>query len=75
MITHDEIYKLLQANLPECDIKVSGEGCKLAINITGDIFIGKSPVKRQQLVYAALDEHIKSGSIHAVSIVAKTKQE
>ena len=34
----------------------------------GDAFEGLSPVKRQQLVYAALSDEIASGALHAISI-------
>ena len=34
----------------------------------GAVFEGMRPVKKQQLVYGALSEHIARGDIHAVNI-------
>jgi acid stress-induced BolA-like protein IbaG/YrbA len=39
------------------------------------VFEGLRPVKKQQLIYAALSEHIADGSIHAVNIRTFTPSE
>ena len=41
----------------------------------GDLFEGKRPVQRQQQIYAALNEQISSGAIHAVNMKTFTHQE
>jgi len=41
----------------------------------GEIFSGKRPVQRQQLVYGALTEQISSGAIHAVNMKLFTPSE
>jgi acid stress-induced BolA-like protein IbaG/YrbA len=38
-------------------------------------FAGLSRVKRQQKIYALLDDRIKSGEIHAVSMITQTLEE
>jgi acid stress-induced BolA-like protein IbaG/YrbA len=43
--------------------------------VVGDIFEGKRSVQRQQMVYAALQEHIASGVIHAVNMKTYSKDE
>jgi acid stress-induced BolA-like protein IbaG/YrbA len=70
-----EVKGLLEAQLPECEIHVHGEGSRYDIEAIGDIFQGLRPVKKQQLVYAALNEHIADGSIHAVNIRTYTPDE
>lgn len=75
MITTDEIKALLQAALPDAEIYVSGEGSKYAVTVVTDRFAGMRPVAKQQLVYAAVNEHIASGAIHALSIRALTCEE
>ena len=45
------------------------------IIVVGDIFEGKRAVKRQRLVYAALQEHIASGVIHAVNMKTYSPEE
>ena len=62
------VEALLREHLPECEIAVSGEGSHYNITVVGDVFEGKRPVAKQQLVYAALGEQIADGSIHAVNI-------
>lgn len=62
----DELKQLLQDRLAGCDVDVAGDGRHFAIRVVGDVFAGLSPVKKQQLVYAALSEEFANGSIHAV---------
>ncbi len=45
------------------------------ITVVGDLFSGMSPVKKQQAVYACLNEQIASGAIHAVSIKTFTPEQ
>lgn len=71
----DQIQALLQQHLADCDISVSGEGCNFEVTIVGDVFAGLRPVKKQQLVYAVLNEHIASGAIHAVNMKLFTRDE
>ncbi len=70
-----QVKVLLQAQLPECEIQVQGEGSHYDIEAIGEVFAGLRPVKRQQLVYSALADHIADGSIHAVNIRTLTPQE
>jgi acid stress-induced BolA-like protein IbaG/YrbA len=64
----ERVEALLREQLPECEIAVSGEGSHYNITVIGEVFEGKRPVAKQQLVYAALGEQIANGSIHAVNI-------
>jgi acid stress-induced BolA-like protein IbaG/YrbA len=62
------VKALLQAHLDECEFHVQGEGNHYDIVAIGAVFEGLRPVKKQQLVYAALNEQIADGSIHAINI-------
>lgn len=62
------VKALLQAQLPDCEFHVSGEGSHYDIDAVGEVFTGLRPVQKQQLVYAALTDRIADGSIHAVNI-------
>jgi acid stress-induced BolA-like protein IbaG/YrbA len=62
------VKALLQAHLDNCECLVEGEGSNYSITVIGDVFEGLRPVKKQQLVYAALNDQIADGSIHAVNI-------
>jgi acid stress-induced BolA-like protein IbaG/YrbA len=74
-IDANQIKALLDAQLPECDITVEGEGAKFQVVAVGDTFFGLNPVKRQQKIYQILNPHIASGAIHAVSMRLMTLAE
>lgn len=69
------VKALLQAELAGCEIQVQGEGSHYDVIAIGDVFDGLRPVKKQQLVYAALRDQIADGSIHAVNIRTFTPNE
>ncbi len=71
----DEVKALLDAGLENCEVQVQGEGSHFDILVVGEIFAGLRPVKKQQIVYAVLNEHIASGAIHAVNIRTLTPAE
>ena len=70
-----QIKALLQAELPECDIQVGGDGRHVELVVVGDVFEGARTIKRQQMIYAILNEHIAAGTIHAVMMQTYTKAE
>ena len=69
------VKALLQAHMEECEFHVQGEGSHYDITAIGPVFEGLRPVKKQQLVYAALSDQIADGSIHAVNIRTYTPAE
>ncbi|MDA7825990.1 BolA/IbaG family iron-sulfur metabolism protein [Porticoccaceae bacterium] len=71
----DDVKLILKKQLTGCDIKVEVDGSHVNIVVIGDIFEGKRSVQRQQIVYAALQEHIASGVIHAVNMKTYSVQE
>lgn len=54
---------------------VTGDGSKFEAVVVSDSFNELPTIKRHKLVYAVLDEYIKSGAIHALSIKAYTNAE
>tara|TARA_R110002049_G_scaffold55813_7_gene154436 strand:- start:20 stop:265 length:246 start_codon:yes stop_codon:yes gene_type:complete len=71
----DTVKGLLQQHMPDCEFYVEGEGSHYNIAAIGEVFEGLRPVKKQQLVYAALSDHIADGSIHAVNIRTFTPEQ
>lgn len=69
------VKDLLQRQLPDCEHQVQGEGSNYDITVIGDVFEGQRPVKKQQMVYAALSDQIADGSIHAVNIRTYTREQ
>ncbi|MCJ1884942.1 BolA family protein [Pseudomonas sp. NY15181] len=63
-----EVKNFLEEKLPGTQVEVEGEGCNFQLNLISDELAGLSPVKRQQQIYAHLNEWIASGAIHAVTM-------
>ena len=70
-----DVKDLLENQLAECEIRLEVDGSHVNIIAVGNIFEGKRTVQRQQLVYAALQEQIASGVIHAVNMKTFTLEE
>jgi acid stress-induced BolA-like protein IbaG/YrbA len=69
------IEAVLREKLPQCELELVAESNKLSLKVVSNEFAGLSRVKRQQKIYALLDDRIKSGEIHAVSMVTQTLEE
>lgn len=67
-----DVKTLLESRIDGCDFYIQGEGCNFQVVAVGEVFTGLNPVKRQQLIYAALSDEIASGALHAVSIKTYT---
>lgn len=64
----EEIQKAVCDAIPEAEVDVRLEGSHAHLTVVSSAFEGLSPVKKQQMVYAALQGAIASGAIHAVHI-------
>ena len=69
------IESLLQEGIPDCELEVMADGNKIGLKVISSEFTGLNRVKRQQKIYGLLDEMIKSGEIHAVTMVTQTPEE
>lgn len=68
----EEIQAAVQAVIPGADVDVRIDGSHAHLTVTSSAFTGLSPVKKQQMVYGALEDAIASGAIHAVHIKTLT---
>lgn len=66
------IIESIHTTLAESLVEVELDGNRALITVTSKVFEGKSRVQKQQLVYGCIDEFIKDGSLHAVTIRALT---
>ena len=69
------VESLIRAAFEDAEIQVEGSGANYDITVVSPVFEGLRPVKKQQLVYGALNETIASGAIHAVNIKTFTPEE
>lgn len=75
MATEEQITQLIESNLNTADIKVRVDGSHCVLAIASEDFAGLRTIKKQQLVYACLNELIASGELHAVTMHTYTPQE
>jgi len=71
----EEIAQLITASIPDAQLEVQIDGNHVSLNVVSAQFEGLNAVKKQQLVYACLQEQIASGAIHAVHMKTYTPQE
>ena len=69
------VKQLLDSALSLQEVHVKGDGSQFEVIAVDACFEGLSRVKKQQLIYAPLMEHIQNNDIHAVSIKAFTPEE
>ena len=65
----------IEQSISDAKATVTGDGSKFEALVISDSFNDLPTIKRHKLIYAVLDEYIKSGAIHALSIKAYTNAE
>ena len=70
MITTQEVKRLIKQKLPDAQINVKdlGGGDHLEVNVVSKEFSGLSLVQQHQLVYGALNNELKTETIHALAL-------
>lgn len=71
----EEVQALIANHIPGSHAEVRIEGNHVHLAVVSDQFEGLGPVKKQQLVYGALNEAIADGRIHAVHMQTYTPAE
>ncbi|MGQ9426169.1 BolA family protein [Gilvimarinus sp. F26214L] len=70
-----EIQALLKTHIPDSESRVQVDGSHVSVAVVSARFEGLNTVKKQQLVYGALNEAIADGRIHAVHMKTFTPAE
>ena len=70
-----QIQQLVEQGLTGSSVHVEGGSGKYHLSAVSDAFEGLNVVKRNQLIYGMLNEHIASGAIHAITMDLKTTTE
>ena len=71
----EQIKQQIEAGLDGSSANTSGENGHFDVTVIGECFADKSPVQRQKMVYATLNDKISSGEIHAITIKAYTPEQ
>ena len=69
----EKIKQMIEAYISDAQVSVeSADNVHYAAVVISQQFENLNPVKRQQLVYAALGSHIHDGDIHALTLKTLT---
>lgn len=71
----ENVKALIDQAIAGCDVDVKIDGSHVHLVVVSEAFDGLNAVKRQQLVYGALQDVIASGEIHAVHMKTYTPAE
>ena len=74
-MSEDEVIALIRESFPDSEVVVQINGNSFMIRIISEVFNGLNSLKRQQRVYACINDKIKSGEMHAVTMRLFTKAE
>ena len=70
-----DIKRLIEAGIDGAEAQVTGSGDHFDISVIADHFVGLTPVKRQQMVYACIKNLLDAGAIHAVKMQTFTREQ
>jgi len=74
-MTYEEIARRVRSLYPDAVVDVVGDGCSFELYVTSDSFAGQNTLLRQKPILALFKDDIRSGTLHALSIKAKTPVE
>jgi acid stress-induced BolA-like protein IbaG/YrbA len=75
MMDPQQIKAEIEAGLPEATVEVVGDGRHFQALIVSPAFEGKNPLQRHRMVYALLQEQIRSDILHALSMRTLTPEQ
>lgn len=67
-----DVVSALSKTFPDAQISAELDGNRAVIEIVSSAFEGMNRVKKQQAVYACIQDYIADGRLHAVTIKAET---
>ena len=74
MVTPEDIKSLIERNLAQSEVTVSGDGRHFDAVIVCAEFAGKTRIQQHQMVYRALGDKME-GEIHALSMRTVTYED
>lgn len=72
---HLDIQNLIKSNMADSDVSVTGDGRHFEAVVISNIFEGMSLLQRQRYIHGIVGDKLRDGTIHALSIKAKTPLE
>jgi len=74
-MTGDEIIQRVRSLYPDAVVDVAGEDCSFEIQVISDAFDGQNTLQRQKPILGLFKEDIRNGTLHALTIRARTPSE
>ncbi|MGM0475728.1 MAG: BolA family protein [Pseudomonadota bacterium] len=71
----ETVKQRIEDGIPGSEARVDGDGSHFQAVVISPDFAGLSPVKKQKMVYATVNDAITSGELHALTIKAYTPDE
>ena len=76
MMNCENIKQMIASQLPDATVTVdSDDNVHFSAVVVSDAFIDLRLLKRQQMVYGCLGDHIHNGDIHALQLKTLTQDE
>ncbi|MEJ2090171.1 MAG: BolA/IbaG family iron-sulfur metabolism protein [Gammaproteobacteria bacterium] len=72
---NEDIENAVVEGIGDAEVSVVVDGNRALITVVSDAFETLTRVQKQQKVYACIDELIRDGRLHAVTIRALTREE
>lgn len=72
---NEDIESAVTSGIEGADVDVVVDGNRALITVVSDAFESLTRVQKQQKVYACIEEFIRDGRLHAVTIRALTPEE
>ena len=72
---NEEIASAVSAQIDGAQVAVVVDGNRAEITVISEIFAALTRVQKQQRVYACIEDYIRDGRLHAVTIRALTPEE
>jgi len=72
---NEDIAAAIRSRIADAEVDVLVEGNRALITVVSPVFENLSRVKKQQQVYACIEDYIRDGRLHAVTIRALTPAE
>ncbi len=72
----DQVEALIKSEIPDSQVNVvSSDGSHFEVTVVSASFEGKRRVQQHQMVYAAVNQAVKSEAIHAFQLNTMTPSE
>jgi stress-induced morphogen len=76
-LTPDELRARIVAALPDATVEIrdsTGRGDHFEATVRARAFAGKSRIEQHQMVYAPLQDLLRSGALHALALKTETME-